>query len=295
LIELTLTTPVENPIVPKNSFNNMIIKNISGEARYFGFGTKARGRTIANNGTSTIPDEQTVLAAAQHYVDQGLLQIVSGPSAAAIVGGGTTPASGFLLVTGTVADNDTVEIAGEVFKFANAPTGPVLGKYYASLSARWAGDGAGAGTAAGTLVTAINAVTTLNVAADAATLYDTGKYIIPLKAKNNTTVQTGLTLVATSDHIAASGATLSAGANQAGRRTILNRHTVTADEETAGVILIHTGLPDITFYVVQLRDATGLSKAWTGLVKNARGALLLCNAGLVAFAETDVFNVIACE
>lgn len=273
----------------------MIIKNISGETRYFGFGTKARGRTLANNATGTLPDEPSVIELVQHYVGQGLLQIVGGPAEAALLGGGTTPASGFLLITGAVSDNDTVTIAGEVFKFANAPTSPALGTYYTSLSARWAGDGAAASVASGTLVDAINAVAALNVTADPAVAYASGKYIVALRAKNGTKVATGLTLAETGTNIAKSAGTFDAGADQAARRTLVLKRVVTSTDVTNTVIAINTGLPSLSFWVVQLRSAAGASIAWTGKVSSTGGTLLLALDGLTDFADTDVFNIIVAE
>jgi hypothetical protein len=274
----------------------MIIKNISGETRYFGFGTKARGRMLANNATATLSDDQpSVLAAVQHFVQQGVLQIVSGPTESQILGGGTIPASGYILVNGTVSDNDTVTIAEEVFKFANAPTGPVLGKYYDSLSARWAGDGAAAATAAGTLVTAINNVSSLNVSASPAKLYDTGVYVVPLHAKNGTMDRTGLTLDASGTNLDKSGTIFSGGANQAARRTLLIKRTITADEESGKLIVIATGLPSISFFLAQLRTAAGDSKTWTGTIADSGGSLVISSVGASAWAETDVLQIMACE
>lgn len=275
---------------------NMIIKNISGESRYFGFGTKARGRTLANNATATLSDnEPSVLAEVQHYVEQGYLELVSGPASAQVVGGGTTPAAGYILVTDAVADNDTVTIAGQVFKFANAPTGPVLGTYYASLTARWAGDGAAAATAAGTLVTAINNVTTLNVKAAPAYQHVSGDYVIPLKAKNNSASNTGLTLAASGAGLAVSAETMTAGANQAARRTLIVRHTVTADEVEAALVVVETGFPAVTFFLAQVRDDTGKSKSWDGTIGSSGGAVILSDAGAVNLEEDDTIQLIACE
>jgi hypothetical protein len=280
----------------------MIVKNITGESRYFGFGraTFVRGRLLAANATYSIPDNDPVsMAAVQAFVAAGELQIVEGPANNAVLASSNLPAAGYIRVTGTATNNDTVTVAGQVFEFKADPGSAVLGKYNSGLSNAaylWAGAGAAAATAAAHLVTAINANSDdLNVVAGTAVLYDTGVYVIPLYAKDGTVTYTGLTLAKSGTNLAVSGTVFAAGVQGPARKTLFTTRAVVAADATAGVIVIATGWASVSNVLVVLRTAAGAAKAWDGKATLSGGNIVLDNTGSTDFADTDVFSVFAQE
>lgn len=274
----------------------MIIKNVSGETRYFGFGRGTRGRTMANNGTSTVPDNDPfVYGLVQSYVAQGILQVISVPEELTLAASSNTPAYGFLQLNGAAADNDTFTVAGMAFEFENDPGSAVLGAYNANLTDaayKWAGDGAAAATAAGTLRTAINANTaTTGIVADAAVQYDTGLYLIPLRRADGNPATGSIALAKSGVNLAVSGATLAAGVTSAVVKQVSKVITVTAGDVTLASILVASGLTAITSVNVSVLAATGIVKAWNGATLISGGNVVLNNVGNSDWADTDVINV----
>lgn len=277
----------------------MIIKNVSGETRYFGFGRGTRGRSMANNGTSTVPDNDPYIAGlVQHYVAQGQLQIVEGPAEATLSASINTPAFAYIEANGAVADADTVVIAGVTYEFANDPGAAVLGEYNSGLSNaafKWAGDGAAAVTAIATLRTAINHNSaTSGLVADAAVQYDTGKYLLPIRRADGSPSAAGSFVIdATGANLAKSSGGLIAGITGAALKTVIKKHTVVAGDVTNAAILVATGLTSITTVQVQVVAATGIEKAWNGAALVSGGNIILNNVGTVDWADTDVVTVTA--
>lgn len=277
----------------------MIIKNVSGEARYFGFGRGTRGRSMANNGTSTVPDNDPFIAGlVQNYVNQGVLQIVEGPAEVALSASITTPAFAYIEANGAVADADTVVIAGVTYEFANDPGAAVLGEYNSGLSNaafKWAGDGAAAATAIATLRTAINHNSaTSGLVADAAVEYDTGKYLLPIRRADGSPSASGAFVIdATGANLAKSGGGLTAGITGAAAKTVIKKHTVVVGDVNNAAILIPTGLTSIITASVQVVAATGIVKAWNGATLISGGNIVLNNVGVTDWAATDVVTVTA--
>ena len=277
----------------------MIVKNVSGETRYFGFVSRGhvgpnyvRGRSLANNATATLPDNDAdTLAKVQQYVAAGVLQIVSGPASAAVEGSVNSPAAGWVsITTGGTSSGDTVTIAGQVFKWAADPGSGVLGTFYASLNARWAGaNSATLATAAGTFVTAVNNAK-IGVVADPATLIGTPIYV-PLRAANGVIDNTGLTLVKSGANIAVSGATFAAGNNGVNRQQAIISYTAVAGDVSAGFVLIPTALPNIGTVTVKVITSAGAVKAWDGAATIIGSTVEVDNSGSTDFAATDVITV----
>lgn len=275
----------------------MIIKNVSGETRYFGsFGPGVRGRVMANNATSTVPDNNPVVAAAvQAYVNAGILQVTSGPSDAAISASITTPAFAYVCANGAVADADTVTVAGVVYEFANDPGSAVLGAYNSGLSNaayKWAGDGAAAATAIATLRTAINYNTaTSGLVADAAIQYISGKYVLPIRRADGSAAVGSFAIAKSGTNLTVSGATLTAGVTGAAVKNFSQQYAATATDVTNAVILIPTGLTSIATVRVSWRTAAGVAIAWDGALTVSGGNVTLNNVGSVDFAATDIATI----
>jgi hypothetical protein len=276
----------------------MIVKNVSGESRYFGFTRHegARGRNLADNGLATLPDNNPeVLQKVQEYVAAGVLQIMEGPANATLLASVNQPAHGYIAATGAVADADKVTVAGLGFKFGNDPGDAEVGEFSVALGFYWAGDGAGAATAMGTLQTALNANSAATgIIADDPVTIGSGTYI-PLRAAGGVTATTGLTLVKnTGANLAVSGATLTAGTAGAGKQTAIVAHTVTAGEVTAGLVVIGTALSSVSTLIVQVVTA-GAIKAWDGVVQTSGGSVVLDNTGSSDLAAGDIVTLFAQE
>ena len=279
----------------------MIVKNISGESRYFGFVQRGRtgpgvsGQTLANNATATLPDgDAAILATVQRYVAAGVMSIVQGPSDITLLGSVNLPAVGYVLGTGAVADADFVTVCGLKFVFANDPGTGVLGKYYAALSGYWAGDGAAQATALATLKTAIN-YNSAAIGVSAETVVSVGTAVfLPVRANSGVVATTGLTLVKSGANLAVSGATLKAGISGVSSKTVVASHVVLAAEVTATAVVIATALPSISRFIVQVIKA-GAIKAWDGTV-TVTGATIVLSVGTATLLEADdVITIFAQE
>jgi hypothetical protein len=279
----------------------MIIKNISGEAKYFGFSNGVRGRTMANNATSEVPDDNVaVFAQVQDYVARGWIQVTQGPSQASFESTLTTPAFAYIEVNGAAADNDTVTVAGIVFEFENDPGAAVLGAYNANLTGldyKWAGDGAAAATAVATLRTAVNAHSaTTGLVALAPIEYISGKYVMPLTRVDGLPSAAGsFTMDVSGNNLAKSGGGLTAGVTGASLLKVVKTHTVVAGDVNNAVIVVPTGLTTISAVTVHVVTSAGVVKAWDGatLIRSGTGAsyVVLNNKGDVDYAADDVVTV----
>lgn len=277
----------------------MIVKNISGETRYFGFTRHkgARGRSLANNATATLPDNNPeVMQTVMNYVTAGVMQIVEGPAQNALVASVNTPANGTITASGAVSNADFVTVSGLKFKFAADPgdVSATVGTYSAILVAYWAGAGAAAAVAAGTLRTALvaNAAATGIVADPVITLGSST--FIPLRAASGVIATTGLTLVKSGTNLAVSGATLTAGASNGAKRSANISHAATAGEVSAGIMFLPTALNSISVFNVQVLRA-GVTLAWDGAAIAKGGTLVLDNSGSADWAAADVIVVFAQE
>ncbi len=278
----------------------MIVKNVSGETRYFGFSihgqrTVQRGKVLVNNGLATISDsDPVVLAKVQSYVAAGVLQIIEGPSQATLVSSVNSPASGYIYADGAAANADFVTVSGLKFKFAASPGDAALGHLSASLVAYWAGAGAGAATAMGTLRTALNINTAATgIIADPVVTIGSVSYI-PLRATNGVVANTGLTLVRSGTHVLASDTILAAGSSGAAKRTANLVHAASANDVTAGLIILPTALNSISIFDVQILRA-GVGLAWDGVAQKSGGSLVLDNSGTTDWQAADVITVFAQE
>ncbi len=283
----------------------MIVKNISGETRYFTFAPRGhtgpnyiRGRSLANNATVSLPDNDLdVLAKVQSFVAAGVMSIVQGPTNANLVSSVNLPASGYIsCATGGTSTSDVLTIVGAAYKFAPDPGSGVLGTFYASLSAIWAGAASATpATAMGTLKTAINANSaTSGIAADTAVLVGTTAYL-PLKATLGNTVATGLTLVKTTGaNLAVSGATLTTGVSGGARNTCIIDYAATSGDVSAGLIVFPTALANIGKYIIQVQSS-GAIKAWDGVTQITGTTIVIDNSGSTDWAAADVISIIAFE
>ncbi len=277
----------------------MIVKNISGESRYFAWIPRGRlnaqgvrGQTLANNATATLPDnDPDVLKKVQEYSDAGVLQIMQGPSDITLLSSVNLPASGYVKGTGAVADNDYVTIAGLKFKWANDPGSGVLGKLYTDYY--WAGDGAVQATALDTLKDAVNYNTaTTGIVAEDTVAIGADVYL-PLRAVAGNVATTGLTLVKSGANLAVSGATLAAGVQGGAKPTALIKRTCAVADVTAGLIVIATALPSISNFIIQVKTSAGAIKAWDGVAAVAGSTFVIDNSGNTDWADTDVITIIA--
>jgi hypothetical protein len=138
----------------------MIVKNISGQTTFFGFGrakltTETRGGTIAPGGTLLVSDAKEAMAAALKYQKEGLIQILDAPGFSSVLQPVDVPASA-IIVLNTIITANKLQIAGVGFEFltSGSPASGYTGiTFVASSSGRQA--------AAVALVAAINANTTL--------------------------------------------------------------------------------------------------------------------------------------
>lgn len=280
----------------------MIVKNIATDTRYFTFGERRYGKgqkgiTLANNATATLSDgDAGILTSVRNYIAQGLLQLVEGPSDLTLLTSVNQPAVGYIAATGAVSDADVVTVAGLAFKWANDPGTGVLGTYYASLSARWAGDGAAAATALATLKTALNANTVTTGIAAETVVVSGASTILPLRATAGNITTTGLTLVKTTGvNLVVSGATLAAGVQGTARKTAVIRHVVTAADATLAAILLPVDMATISRALVNVTATAGATKAWGGTTVLNGSTVVLTNNGTVDWVETDVINVFVQE
>lgn len=277
----------------------MIVKNITGEARYFGFGraTFVRGRLLEDQATYTLPDnDPVVMAAVQGYVAQGFMSIVEGPQDAALLASTNIPANGWVQINGVTLAHETVTVAGQVFEFAADPGSAVLGEYNSNLTLTtsvWAGVAAAASASATSLAAAINHLTDdLGVVAGTPVLWDTGKYVIPLFATDGTVSYTGLTLAKSGVNLVVSGTTFATGVQGPGRKTLFTSRTITAADVTLTYVLITTGWNSVSNAIVSARASTGIPKAWTGALVLSGGTIMLDGGNLAA---DDVFSIFAQE
>jgi hypothetical protein len=282
----------------------MIVQNITGETRYFGFVPRGhegpnyvRGRTLLPSATATLPDNDAdTFAKVQAYVAAGALKIVQGPASANEIASVNLPATGYIsCAAGGTSSGDVLTSLGQAFKFAADPGSGVLGTFYSSLSARWAGaNNSTPATCMGTLKTAINNAA-LGVVADTAVLVGTTAYL-PLRAAAGNTVNTGLTLVKTTGtNLAVSGATLGAGVSGGARNVAIIHYTVTSADVSAGLIVFSTSLVNVGEFVVQAQTATGQVKAWDGLAQVTGSSIVVDNSGSTDLANTDLLTIIAFE
>lgn len=274
----------------------MIVKNISGAKKFFGF-TPSRGYNIDNNGTATVPDtDLRAIAKAREYVLSGDIQIVSGPSILALQAAESRPACGALVQSDVMVVNETFVVGGITYETELDPGSAVLGEYNANLSDpsyKWAGPaGANAAAAAATMRTAINHPD--NVAASniqAAPLATVGTTtVIPLVAADGSVDGSGLTLDASgAANTAASGATLNDGAQGGAKLTQIATHTVTAAEVTAGAVVISTGLQSFSGLLVQIYDdSTGVLLAWDGeIIADLTNGVVTMGIGTAAMEAGD--------
>lgn len=285
----------------------MIVKNVSGENRYFSFVPRGhvgpdyvRGRLLANGASATLPDyDENILKKVNSYVAAGALQITT-PPAGTFGASVNLPASGNLTLTvGGAVNGDVLTIGGLAFKVAADPGTGVLGKYYSSLTGYWAGaTNATSLTAAGNLVTAINANSSATgIVADPAFLIGTTAYI-SLRSANGATANTGLTTVVTtntSTRWAASGAVLAAGVagSATGKAVFAYNYTVVAGDVSAGFVILPTALPSIGDYTVKVETSAGGSKAWDGATTVSGSTLIIDNSGSTDWAATDIISVFA--
>lgn len=269
----------------------MIIKNVCGEGRYFSLGR--RGVTLANNATTTVADDNTeAIAKVQHYVRLGTMEIIEAPATVTPGVTANVVCHGHILASGAVSDADYVTVAGRKFVFGNDPGTGVLGTYYSGLTGYWAGDGAAAGTAMGTLKTAINANTAaLGVIADTAVTIGSGA-ILPLRTTG--TINTGKTLVKSGTNLAVSGATMTAGTPGNSKQTVLVRRVSTTADVSAGAIVLGFGFVPRA-WLISVRTAAGAVKAWDGACTLSVKSLVLTNAGDVDWADTDVITILVQE
>jgi hypothetical protein len=301
-LELTISLHLFTVTVSKfnnNKYYNMKVKNVSGETRYFGFGqgTKIRGFALAHNAEKVIPDTDAAYAIARDYVKKGIMQITEGPESATLASSIVTPAFGVVAATGAVANTNTVTVGGQVYEFLADPGAGVLGQHVVGLADAanvWAGAGAAAATAMGTLRTAINAHSaTSGVTAAAPYTYDTGMVALVI-TRNDQSPAIGTTNLAKNGaNIVVSGAALTPGVIGSAMSMFAKTHTVVAADVALGAVVVPTGLTTIAQHLVKVTTAAGIAYDWNGAIHITGGTLYYNNTGATDFQAGDVLTILA--
>lgn len=198
------------------------------------------------------------------------------------------PAFGYINVANDVADTQTVTIGSVVFEFDRAANGVTAGRVAVTGHA----DDTPA-NATNALITAINARTDLNL-----TAVDVSANLILLVYDTVGTNATALAEAMAGANNVVSAATLLNGAAATNKRIVAVARVPTANEVTAGAILLPlTFVP--TNVLVQVRTtASGAFVAWDGkwtITGGANPYVLVDNAGSVDWAATDTVHITAFE
>lgn len=259
----------------------MKVKNISGATLTF----KAGKRTYnaANNATVTIDDTTEALNDAISNVEAGRLELVTPPAIASYAGTPSRYGYADLNLNSTLADADTLTIAGVVFEFDTAASNSITaGRTRVLLDA-----GPAHATTAAALKTAINANSTLAalglVADDIVSIAANNAKLI-LKATGDTAIA-DVTITQSGDGV---DITKVNATDAIGYRTSVTR-TVAA----ATTALVNTGLESVHGIVVTVTTSAGVSKKYDGVARIGGGFVYLDASGDVDIASTDIINVLA--
>lgn len=198
------------------------------------------------------------------------------------------PAFGFINVAANVADTETVTVGSVVFEFDRAANGVTAGRVAVTGHA----DDTPA-NATNALITAINARTDLGIRA-----VDVSDNLILLVRTSVGVNTTALAEAMAGSNNVVSAAALANGAAEANKRIAAVARVPTANEVTAGALILPLNFVP-TNVLVQVRvTSTGAFKAWDGKWTITGGSypyVLVDNAGTTDWAATDTVHITAFE
>lgn len=258
----------------------MIVKNIYGATRSFGFANKVNV-TLENNGEATLPDDYEVVADAYAKADAGYIQIVEGPASTKMISSGTAPDTLIIRLADNPSDEEIITIGDVVLEFDD--------------DADIATDGAVGVTIGGSnIVTGANIVTAVNNSAALAALGVTatasgvtGASVPPapvIVALNyaGTTAIADLTFTTDGADVTVAKKASAAGVTKRAFRTERTLTNTTTDLEFV------TDLQSITTVTVSVMTATtGVLKAWDGDIRIVGNVVVLNVEGDADLAATD--------
>jgi sorbitol-specific phosphotransferase system component IIA len=198
------------------------------------------------------------------------------------------PAFGYIYITADVADEETVTIGSVVFEFDRAEDGVTAGRIAVTGHADDT-----AANATNALITAINARTDLGL-----TAVDVSANIILLVYDTVGTNATALAETMAGANNVVSAATLLNGAAEANKRVVAVARVPTANEVTAGAILLPLTFTPTNVLVQVRTTSTGAFVAWDGkwlITGGANPYVLVDNAGSVDWATTSTVHITAFE
>lgn len=260
-----------------------------------GFAGEVPAISLANNATKTLDEgNPAVLAAVYSYVEQGVLQILSGPYALSLSKSAPRAGSGYVGATGNIVAANTVTIGSTVFEWNTAADQVTAGRVWAGVAA------ASSGTAAATalenfrvkLLAYATANTSFPVTPGPAVITNGSNSILPLMLKTADGTTT-VALAVSGTNLVVSAANTAAGSTSAPVLRARFNRTVTAAEVTQGVIAINTGLSTIGGFSAQLR-VSGVVKVPTGAWSTSGSFICLkidSAGGAVNPAAGDVIEI----
>lgn len=257
----------------------MIIKNVSGSEKTLVLGRKTVV-TLANNGSATIPDSVENMATALALQAAGTIEITESFSGSVVLDLQDSPQHILVGIADAAGSGDgkTLTIGTVVFEFDDDDT-ITAGRTAVEI------DGADSAVTAAALKTAINANATLAalgiVATDVIGVSATSAFLVVEVA--DTVTLSGLTVTASAAPITATK--VSKVTNNA-QRVFFRQFTAAATTQH-----VVTGLTTIRAYTVQVRDATGVIKAYDAPILKSGGTLRLTAAAGVNIAATDLVTV----
>lgn len=263
----------------------MTIKNISGAT--FTFKVGKRSFVLADQATAIVAEDTVSIEDVVREANAGNIQIMTEPSIVQLAQyfGGTPARYGYREVDlNTVADTNTLTIAGKVFEFDADST--VTG----SNTAIDIATGTPSQTTIATrLKTAINADTDLIalglVAGEILTITSTNAKLI-LKATDADNLIGSIT-------ISKSGSPITLATAVAASDSIAYKQTVSNTTAAGSTLLISTGLTTITSYVISVVTSGGVVKNYDGAAVVGGGFIYLNAVGSTDLASGDVVTVIA--
>lgn len=259
----------------------MKVKNISGNTLTFKAGV--RTYVLNNSGETTTDDTLEAFNDAYGLYEKGLLEITEGLPALGFLGSPAREGYADLNLNSTLADADTLTIAGVVFEFDTVASNSVSGTNIRVVLV----DPADAPATAANLKAAINGNAHLAslglVAEDILPIGSTNAKLI-LKAKGSTDID-DVTITQVGDGVDI--VKVSAESSKVHRTSVVE-HTATGT-----TALIYTGLVEVQSASVGVKTAAGASKAYDGTITYGGGFVYLDASGDADIASTDVVTVVA--
>lgn len=262
----------------------MKFKNISDSSRYFQLGKG--GQQVAQNEIATVafslylgPNEEArIFNQLLQYEEEGVIEILEGPNGVKYTGKKSVAASGWFLVTGTVSNEDTVTIGSEVYQISNDDT------------------------YGGNIPVTVSDLTSTTGVAEALTeaIAENSDYVkvvnvdshVVLTALEEGPSGNGIALDTSSAQITASGSELAGGAfGGVSVKTVITTE-VTDVDQTAGKLVLNTGLDSITSFILQAIDGDGAIKSGVGNIVVEGGLVIVDAGGSSGVEENDVVTLV---